>query len=119
MTGKSYAHFSIRTGLETVRRRIVAAAGVPCQLGGGLRSTEHISEALAWGVERVILGTRALEDPGWLDGVGRRWPGKVDLGIDARDGRVATAGWLQVSDVSALLLPLAKVRLQSLADARI
>ena len=85
-------------------RRIVAAAGVPCQLGGGLRGTEHITEALTWGVERVILGTRALQDPGWLEGVCRRWPGKVVLGIDARDGRVATAGWLQVSDVSALEL---------------
>jgi phosphoribosylformimino-5-aminoimidazole carboxamide ribotide isomerase len=83
-------------------RRIVAAAAVPCQLGGGLRSTEHITEALAWGVERVILGTRALQDPDWLEGVCRRWPGKVVLGIDARDGRVATAGWLQVSDVAAL-----------------
>jgi phosphoribosylformimino-5-aminoimidazole carboxamide ribotide isomerase len=83
-------------------RRIVAAAGVPCQLGGGLRSEEHIAEALSWGVQRVIVGTRALEDPGWFEQVCRRYPGRVVLGIDARDGKVATGGWLQVSESSAL-----------------
>lgn len=83
-------------------RAIVAASGVPCQLGGGLRSEEHIAEVLSWGVERVILGTRALRDPVWFEAVCRRFPGKVVAGIDARDGQVATEGWLQVSDVSAL-----------------
>lgn len=83
-------------------RRIIEAAGVPCQLGGGLRTEDHIAEALAWGVARVILGTRALKDPAWLETVCRRFPGRVVLGIDARDGRVATDGWLEVSDRSAL-----------------
>ncbi len=83
---------------------IVAAAGVPVQLGGGLRSEEHIAEALGWGVERVILGTRALRAPAWFEGVCRRFPGKVVAGIDAKNGRVATEGWLSVSDVSALEL---------------
>ena len=83
-------------------RQIVAAAGVPCQLGGGLRSEEHIAEALDWGVERVVVGTRALEDPGWFEGVCRRHPRRIVLGIDARGGRVATGGWLKVSDCSAL-----------------
>src|SRR5436309_1736622 len=83
-------------------RAIVRAAGVPCQLGGGLRTEEHIDEALSWGVERVVIGTRALKDPDWFEGVCRRRPGQVVLGIDARDGRVATGGWLEVSDCSAL-----------------
>jgi phosphoribosylformimino-5-aminoimidazole carboxamide ribotide isomerase len=83
-------------------RRIVAAAGVPCQLGGGLRNEEHICAALGWGVERVILGTRALQDPQWLQSIACRFPGQVVLGIDARDGRVATEGWLHTSDISAL-----------------
>lgn len=82
-------------------RRIVAAAGVPCQLGGGLRTDEHIAEVLAWGVERVVLGTRALKDPDWLESVCRRRPGQVVLGIDAKQGRVATDGWYQVSEVTA------------------
>jgi phosphoribosylformimino-5-aminoimidazole carboxamide ribotide isomerase len=83
-------------------RRIVEAVGVPCQLGGGLRGEEHVAEALAWGVRRVVVGTRALEDPGWLEHVCRRFPGRIVLGIDARDGLVATGGWLKVSDCSAL-----------------
>jgi phosphoribosylformimino-5-aminoimidazole carboxamide ribotide isomerase len=86
---------------ETVRR-IVEAAGVPCQFGGGLRSEEHITEALGWGVQRVVVSTRALEDPGWFETVCRRFPSQIVLGIDARNGMVATGGWLQVSDCSAL-----------------
>jgi phosphoribosylformimino-5-aminoimidazole carboxamide ribotide isomerase len=83
-------------------RAIVEASGVPCQLGGGLRSEAHVAEALSWGVERVILGTRALKDPAWLEGLCRRHPGRVVLGIDARDGLVATEGWLEVSHKPAL-----------------
>src|SRR5262249_31605635 len=83
-------------------RQIVAAAGVHCQLGGGLRSEEHITAALDWGVERVVVGTRALEDPGWFGDVFRRHPQRIVLGIEPRTGQVATGGWLQVSDCSAL-----------------
>jgi phosphoribosylformimino-5-aminoimidazole carboxamide ribotide isomerase len=85
-------------------RRIVAAGGVPCQLGGGLRTEADIETALDWGVARVVIGTRALKAPGWFQKVTERWPGKIVLGIDARDGRVATEGWLEVSEVSALEL---------------
>lgn len=83
-------------------RASVAAAGVPCQLGGGLRSEAHLAEALSWGVSRVILGTRALQEPAWCEAMCRSFPGKVALGIDARDGRVAASGWEQTSDVSAI-----------------
>ncbi|MBV9122460.1 MAG: 1-(5-phosphoribosyl)-5-[(5-phosphoribosylamino)methylideneamino]imidazole-4-carboxamide isomerase [Planctomycetes bacterium] len=83
-------------------REIVASAGVPCQLGGGLRREEHIAAALEWGVDRVVLGTRALQDPAWVEKMTRQFPGRIVLGIDARQGRVATEGWLQVSDRSAL-----------------
>jgi phosphoribosylformimino-5-aminoimidazole carboxamide ribotide isomerase len=83
-------------------RRIVEAAGVPCQLGGGLRSDEDIVTALGWGVERVILGTRALKEPSWLECVSRRFLGKIVLGIDAKQGQVATDGWEETSSRSAL-----------------
>lgn len=83
-------------------RRIVAAAGVPCQLGGGLRTDDHVREALGWGLDRVILGTRALQDPEWLEATCRRHPGRVVLGLDAKQGRVASDGWLHVSDQSVL-----------------
>jgi phosphoribosylformimino-5-aminoimidazole carboxamide ribotide isomerase len=83
---------------------IVQAAGIPCQVGGGIRTDEQVAEALSWGVERVVIGTRVLQDPGWLESLSRRYPGKVVLGIDARNGWVATGGWLQVSQVPALEL---------------
>jgi phosphoribosylformimino-5-aminoimidazole carboxamide ribotide isomerase len=83
-------------------RCILRAAGVPCQLGGGLRSEEHIREVLGWGIDRVVLGTRALQDPVWCEAMCRTFPRKVALGIDARAGRVAVQGWQETSDRSAL-----------------
>ena len=83
-------------------RAIVAAAGVPCQLGGGIRSETDVAEVLGWGVSRVILGTRVLQDPAWCEMVCRRFPGRVALGIDARNGMVATQGWLETSACRAL-----------------
>jgi phosphoribosylformimino-5-aminoimidazole carboxamide ribotide isomerase len=83
-------------------RRIIEATGVPCQLGGGLRSEAHLEEALSWGVRRVILGTRALQDPTWCEAMCRRFPDRIAIGIDARDGRVATQGWLHDSGKQAI-----------------
>jgi phosphoribosylformimino-5-aminoimidazole carboxamide ribotide isomerase len=85
-------------------RAIVDAAGVPCQLGGGLRTEADVETALGWGVARVIIGTKALKSPAWFVSLCEQWPGRVVLGIDARDGRVASEGWLHVSDISALEL---------------
>jgi phosphoribosylformimino-5-aminoimidazole carboxamide ribotide isomerase len=83
-------------------RAITAAARVPCQLGGGLRTEEDIRAAFDWGVQRVVIGTRALRDPAWLEDLCGRFPDRVVLGIDAKQGRVATSGWLEVSECSAL-----------------
>jgi phosphoribosylformimino-5-aminoimidazole carboxamide ribotide isomerase len=85
-------------------KQIVQASGVPCQLGGGIRTEADIEQALAWGVTRVVIGTRALKAPEWLGDMCRRFLNKIVLGIDAKGGRVATEGWLQVSDLSALEL---------------
>jgi phosphoribosylformimino-5-aminoimidazole carboxamide ribotide isomerase len=107
--GAAYLHLVDLDGAREGRpvngatvRAIVKAAGVPCQLGGGLRSEAHVEEALAWGLDRVVLGTRALRDPAWCEAVCRRFPGRVALSIDARDGVVVTDGWQQVSQVTAL-----------------
>lgn len=81
---------------------IVKGAGVPCQLGGGIRSESHIRQALDWGVSRVVIGTKALQSPDWLAEMTVMFPGKLVLGIDARDGMVATHGWLDVSQTPAL-----------------
>jgi phosphoribosylformimino-5-aminoimidazole carboxamide ribotide isomerase len=92
-------------------RAIVARTGVPCELGGGLRSRESIEEALALGVTRAIIGTEAVRRPEWFAEVAEAFPGRLVLGLDARDGMVATHGWLEtsalkVADVVARFEPL-------------
>jgi phosphoribosylformimino-5-aminoimidazole carboxamide ribotide isomerase len=86
---------------------IVAAAGVPVQLGGGIRDRATIERWLEQGVTRVVLGTAALRDPDLVKAACRAHPGKVAVGIDARQGRVAVEGWAKSSDMTALDLGLA------------
>ncbi len=84
-------------------RSIVEAIGIPCELGGGLRDERSIRLMLeSTGIDRVIIGTQALKQPDWFREIVRWFPGRVALGLDARDGMVATAGWLDVSQTSAL-----------------
>jgi len=88
-----------------VVRRIVAAAGVPCQLGGGIRDEAAIRLLLETvGVDRVIVGTQALKQPDWFRQMVQRFPKQIALGIDARDSLVATEGWLDVSKTPAIEL---------------
>jgi len=83
-------------------RKIAEAARVPCQVGGGIRSDEDIASVLNWGIQRVVIGTRALEDPAWVRDMAFTYPGQIVLGLDARDGKVATHGWINVSESSVL-----------------
>src|SRR4051794_1255957 len=92
-TGKPVNVAAVRAVLERV--------GVPCQLGGGVREDATIAAWLDAGVERGGVGTQALKDPSWFRSAVARHPGRVVLGLDARDGRVATGGWLDVSSVAA------------------
>ncbi|MBI2991356.1 MAG: 1-(5-phosphoribosyl)-5-[(5-phosphoribosylamino)methylideneamino]imidazole-4-carboxamide isomerase [Deltaproteobacteria bacterium] len=78
--------------------------GVPVELGGGLRSLEAIEESLALGVERVVLGTAAYEDPDFLRAVCDKFPGKIVAGIDAREGHVAIKGWKEGTAMDAVEL---------------
>jgi phosphoribosylformimino-5-aminoimidazole carboxamide ribotide isomerase len=89
---------------ESVRRILEAVGGVPVQLGGGIRSLDGIEEALGWGLDRVILGTVALRDPALVKEAAARHPGRIVVGIDARDGRVAVEGWLEASETTAVEL---------------
>ena len=82
-------------------RAILGRVAVPCQLGGGVRDEATIAAWLDAGLERVIVGTQALKDPAWFRAMARTYPGRLVLGLDARDGRVATEGWLDVSSVEA------------------
>ena len=85
---------------------IVAAIDIPTQLGGGIRDHETIERWLDAGITRVILGTAALADPDMVLAACKRHPGRIVVGIDARDGRVAVEGWARTSDVKALDLAL-------------
>jgi len=87
---------------DAVRRILEAAGGIPVQLGGGLRTLDGVEEALAWGLDRVILGTVALRDPELVRRAAARHPGRIVVGIDARDGRVAVEGWLEASETTAV-----------------
>jgi phosphoribosylformimino-5-aminoimidazole carboxamide ribotide isomerase len=89
---------------EAVRGILDAVDGVPVQLGGGLRTVEGIEEALAWGLDRVILGTAALRDPELVKQAASQHPGRIVVGIDAREGRVAVQGWTDASETTALEL---------------
>lgn len=82
--------------------RMVAAAGVPCQLGGGIRSVETARAYVNAGVHRLVMGSVAIENPDLLVELAHAFPGRIVLGIDARDGKVAVRGWLETSTLGAI-----------------
>ncbi|NOZ24197.1 MAG: 1-(5-phosphoribosyl)-5-[(5-phosphoribosylamino)methylideneamino]imidazole-4-carboxamide isomerase [Planctomycetes bacterium] len=82
-------------------KAIVSATNLRVEVGGGIRTDEAVQELLAAGVERVVIGTKALESPGWIANLCARHPGHIVLGVDAQDGLVAVKGWTRVSKVPA------------------
>lgn len=80
---------------------IVEAVSAPIQVGGGLRDRDSVAQLLELGVQRVILGTVAVEQPQLVASLCQEFPGRIVVGIDARNGKVATRGWLETSEVSA------------------
>jgi phosphoribosylformimino-5-aminoimidazole carboxamide ribotide isomerase len=87
-------------------RSILETVDVPVQLGGGIRDRAMIDAWLEAGISRVILGTVALRDPDLVIAACRDHPGRVAVGIDARDGRVAVQGWAETSEIAARDLAL-------------
>ena len=87
-----------RTAVEA----ILAAVPVPVELGGGIRSVRDVARWLDAGVARVIISTMAVDDPAGAAEAARRFPGRVWIGIDARDGEVKVAGWERSSGIGAL-----------------
>ena len=81
---------------------IVAALGIPVQLGGGIRNMERLDTVLALGVDRAILGTVALKQPDFVKQACAEYGARIAVGIDAKDGMVATEGWMEVSQKSAV-----------------
>jgi phosphoribosylformimino-5-aminoimidazole carboxamide ribotide isomerase len=87
-------------------RTILAAVTIPVQLGGGLRDMPGIAAWLAAGIRRVILGSAAAKNPGLVREACAAFPGQIAVGIDARDGMVATEGWAETSQLGAVELAL-------------
>jgi phosphoribosylformimino-5-aminoimidazole carboxamide ribotide isomerase len=81
-------------------RRIVAAVGIPIQLGGGLRDSKKVEHALATGVERVVLGTAAVRDPALAEAIAAAHGERIVCALDSRAGRVAAEGWTEPSEVT-------------------
>ncbi len=107
--GAEYLHLVDLDGAKTGRpenlaavRAILAAVSIPCELGGGVRDEETIATLLDAGLSRVVIGTRALREPAWFRAMCRKYPERLAIGIDARDGRVATDGWLETSATLAV-----------------
>jgi phosphoribosylformimino-5-aminoimidazole carboxamide ribotide isomerase len=82
-------------------RAICAAAGIPVQVGGGLRDAAAVDAVLAAGAARVVLGTVAVQDPDLAGTICRAHPGRVAVGLDARDGRLRVSGWTEGAELTA------------------
>jgi len=83
-------------------RAILGAVKIPVQLGGGLRNRQQIADALAMGVARVVVGTKACESPAFVGELVRGFGAKIAVGIDARDGFVAVKGWVEKTALPAI-----------------
>jgi phosphoribosylformimino-5-aminoimidazole carboxamide ribotide isomerase len=86
----------------TAVEAMLGAVTMPVQLGGGIRDLRTVEAWLAKGVARVIIGTAAVRDPDLVKSAARTFPGRVAVGLDARDGKVAVQGWAETSEVIAL-----------------
>ena len=82
--------------------RVLAAVKIPLQLGGGIRDRATVEKWLGNGVARVIIGTAAVRDPALVKEAAKKFPGRIAVGLDARDGKVAVEGWAQTAELSAL-----------------
>jgi len=98
------------SGNRAIAKRIFAALRIPVQFGGGVRSMEDVEEILDAGAVRVVVGTAAVQHPEFLAEALQRFGERIVVGIDARDGRVATHGWNQVGSLEAVAFAQALAR---------
>jgi phosphoribosylformimino-5-aminoimidazole carboxamide ribotide isomerase len=92
----------VSQNLNSVRR--IVATGMKVQLGGGMRDHAAVKQAMDLGVSRVVIGTRACEDAGFVQALVEEFGDRIAVGIDARDGRVAVKGWVDTSERLALAM---------------
>lgn len=96
------AREGLPVNLPSVQEILAVAGDMECELGGGIRDEQSVRELLDFGLSRLVIGTSALTDPDWFRRMCRQYPCRLVLGIDARDGRAATDGWLNTSEVAAV-----------------
>ena len=84
--------------------QIARESGLPTEIGGGIRTRDTVLRYLNAGLDRVVIGTRALESPEWLAKLCEEFPGRIAAGVDARGGLVAVRGWVETSEITALEL---------------
>ena len=82
-------------------KEIVKTVNIPIQIGGGIRSQERIEQLFSYGIEKVIMGTSAIENKDLVKDLSNKFPGRIIVGIDAKDGRVSTRGWIEQSNILA------------------
>ncbi len=106
--GAKYLHIvdldAAKTGKPTNDRSIKEIAktvNIPIQIGGGIRSQERIEQLFSYGIEKVIMGTSAIENKELVKDLSNKFPGRIIVGIDAKDGKVSTRGWLEQSNILA------------------
>jgi phosphoribosylformimino-5-aminoimidazole carboxamide ribotide isomerase len=87
---------------EAVRAIVRTAGPIPVQLGGGLRDLAAVEAAFEIGVDRVVLGTAALRAPGLVRDAARKFPGRIAVGLDAKEGRVSVEGWLDTGEATVI-----------------
>ncbi len=83
-----------------VFKRIIKESGVPTEVGGGIRSSETVDDLIAAGADRVVVGTKAVKDPGWLAEIADAHPGRIVLSMDTKGGRIAIKGWQESAELS-------------------
>ncbi len=106
--GAKYIHIvdldAAKTGYPTndiTIKEIAKTVNIPIQIGGGIRSQERIEQLFSYGIEKVIMGTSAIENKELVKDISNKFPGKIIVGIDAKNGKVSTRGWLEHSNILA------------------
>jgi len=84
----------------SVFKRITKEIGVPTEIGGGIRDVDTIDDLVSAGVDRIIVGTKAVKEPDWLAEMADRHPGKIVLSMDTKEGRIAIKGWQESAQIS-------------------
>ena len=83
-----------------VFKRIIAECGVPVEVGGGIRDESVVEDLICAGADRVVVGTKAVKEPDWLEGLADRFPGHIVLSMDTKGGRIAIKGWQESAALS-------------------